>query len=70
MIISSHQLGELAELCNCYVYIEGGRLKEKIAHQGDGVLLVHLTKENKIFFRLLKFFIKKYFRGNKCVGKR
>ncbi len=47
MIISSHQLGELEELCNRYVYIEDGRLKESIAHQASGVLLVHLTAENK-----------------------
>lgn len=47
MIISSHQLGELEELCNRYVYIEDGRLKESIAHQASGVLLIHLTTENK-----------------------
>lgn len=47
MMISSHQLGELEELCNRYVYIENGRLKESIAHQTSNVLLIHLTKETK-----------------------
>lgn len=44
MIISSHQLGELEELCNRYVYIEDGSVKDMFEEKIGTVLEVELTK--------------------------
>lgn len=44
MIISSHQLGELEELCNRYVYIEDGSIKDMFEEKIGTVLEVELTK--------------------------
>lgn len=45
MIISSHQLSELESICNRYIFIENGKLKEKDSNKGRS-LLIYLNPQN------------------------
>ena len=43
MLISSHQLGELEELCERYVYIEAGQLADSFEGQTSQSVIFHVT---------------------------
>lgn len=47
ILISSHQLAELKELCDRFIFIEQGRLAKKFGNSGEGgtALLIRLEKK-------------------------
>lgn len=56
IIISSHQLNELKEICNKYLYIENGELKEEFDSGQNNITIIELNKD----FTYSSFFKDKY----------
>lgn len=44
VLISSHQLTELQQICSRFLYIEGGRLKETIENVDEAVTIIELKE--------------------------
>lgn len=59
MIISSHQLSELESICNRYIFIENGKLKEKDSSKGRS-LLIYLNPQNNSESLFLNGFAAEY----------
>ena len=68
MIISSHQLAELEDLCTRYLFIESGIIDDKISTEQNSIIIelneIFRDEDNRLIENLVKKYSLKYSENN------